>query len=446
MKKLLSLILVISLAICFTACKKDKTSEPNTSEPSSEQSTPQESVENLDYTITTEKDEYSVNEDQTLFISANVVPNGNLIWTTSDDSVLSLNSAVGGVTILAKKAGVVTLTASCGNSSKTCQITVIPSSGEMIILENNQKDYAVEIGSSTSLDFGVYALSSDGTKTAVENANITYSLSNEKIASVENGAIKGVRHGVLQVNAYYEDLVSSASVTVYDKFISNSSEWLTMLSSAKMGEYYMLDSDIDFEGKTYTSYGADVKDDTTKAFRATLNGNGHTVKNITLTGKSGTYVSVFGKLYNAKISNLSIENVTVKGSNVKGGGIASVINGESSMIANVYLELTFEVTPENAGVIAYNYYGGTLNGILANVSTPIDNATSGKLSIIASIIGNVKASAVYVLAEEEITSVGELKGYSSLIDMAWDVNSERKFDSNYWTYAGGKELPTLNKK
>ena len=83
---------------------------------------------------------------------------------------------------------------------------------------------------------------------------------------------------------------------------------------------------------------------------------------------------------------------------------------------------------------------------MVKVTTPTANAKNDNVSIISSITGEVNANAVYVLAEGEILSQGNLKGYTSLIDMAWDINGEKKFDANYWSYVGGKELPTLSKK
>ena len=69
-----------------------------------------------------------------------------------------------------------------------------------------------------------------------------------------------------------------------------------MIMNAKMGEYYMLDDDIDFSGVSYTSRGADASSGSAGAFRATLNGKNHRVKNITLNAQTGAYVSIFGKI------------------------------------------------------------------------------------------------------------------------------------------------------
>ena len=448
MKKILPLIITLIAVIliasfCFVCFQipGDGSGESG-SEPTTEST--QDSSENSIYNISIGKAEYTVKEDETVVITATVSPSGSLQWTANDTSIVGLVADGNNVKVLGKKAGVAILTATCGQDTATCKVTVSPSNGEIVVVESGVAEYDVELnGDSVELDFGVFVLSSDGSKTQIENSKIDYSISNDKLVSLENGVLTGKKHGTLKVTATYSGVNATASVTVYDKFISNASEWQTMINTAKMGEYYMLDEDIDFSGVSYTSRGADTSSGSTGAFRATLNGKNHSVKNISLNSQTGAYVSIFGKIYNGKINNISFENVVVSGSNLSGAGLAVTLDGRSAIIKNVYLDLRFTSVPASAGVLIYNCYAGKVEGVIAKVETPSNNASVDNVKIVRSLTG-ATVKGVYVLAQGNIESVGGFVGYNSKIDMAWDVNEERVLDSS-WTYFGGTQLPILNK-
>ena len=448
MKKRLPLILTLIVVLLLTsfcfACKKKSSEGSGNSESETTTESTSDSSQTSDFNISIGKTEYTVKEDETVLVNATVSPNGALQWSASDTSVVGLVADGNNVKVLGKKAGVVVLTATCGQDTATCKVTVSPSNGEMVVVESNVTEYDVELnGDSVELDFGAFVLSSNGSKTEIENAKIAYSVSNDKLVSLENGVLTGKKHGALKVTATYNGVSATVPVTVYDKFISNANEWQTMINTAKMGEYYMLDDDIDFSGVSYTSRGADSSSGSTGAFRATLNGKNHSVKNITLNSQTGTYVSIFGKIYNAKINNISFENVVVSGSNLSGAGLAVTLDGRSAIIKNVYLDVRFESVPASAGVLIYNCYEGKVEGVIAKVETPSDNAKVDNVKIIKSLT-SATVKGVYVLAQGEIDSVGGFAGYNSKIDMAWDVNEERVLDGS-WTYLGGTQLPILNK-
>ena len=65
------------------------------------------------------------------------------------------------------------------------------------------------------------------------------------------------------------------------------------------------------------------------------------------------------------------------------------------------------------------------------------------MSVVKSVTGTISGKGVYVLASGEIVSVSGLNGYTSKIDMAWDINDEKLLDVNSWNYVGGVDLPTL---
>lgn len=449
MKKRLPLILTLIVAILLTsfcfACKKKESGSESESQPTEEsQSESNSEIQTPDFNISIGKAEYTVREDETILVTATVSPSGSLQWTASDSTVLGLVPEGNNVKVLGKKAGVATLTATCGQDSATCSVTVTPSNGEIIVVESEVLEYDVELnGDSVSLQFGAFVLSSDGSKTKIDNANISYTVSNPKLVLLENGVLTAKRHGSLSVTASYSGVSATVPVTVYDKFISNTSEWQTMINTAKMGEYYMLDDDIDFSGVSYTSRGADTSSGSTGAFRATLNGKNHTVKNITLNSQTSAYVSIFGKVYNAKISNISFEKVVVSGSGLSGAGLAVTLDGRSAVIKNVYLDITFDGVPTSAGALIYHCYGGKAEGVVAKVETPTDNANMDNVKIVKYLVG-ATTKGVYVLAQGEIETVGGFMGYTSKIDMAWDINDERVLDGS-WTYLGGTQLPVLNK-
>ncbi len=406
--RLLTALLMLCLFASLTACGEGET---QTTEP-------------ISYSLTLDQTELTLAEDTEAVLTATVQPESPVKWSTSDESVLS----VSGGKLLAKKPGNATVTAAVGETTAACKVTVTASDGSFLYLEPDKAFYPVEIGGEgVQVAFTLYQVAADGTKTQLPDSNITYTLENEKLAQLEGDTLTGLIGGTTNVVATSGSYVGSAQVRIYDMFVSDTAEWNKMLSSRTLGAYFMLDGDIDFAGKTYTGMNtgapASVK---SQSFRGTLDGNGHTVKNVRL---SGGYSSLFGQLYSATIRNVHFENVELS----SGSGLATSISGQNTLVENISLDL--HIT--GSGYALFNTaYGGTLQNVVVTVNA------GGPVSTIGSVYG-LETSAVYVLAESGIKAIPQVYGYTTKMEMVAAVNSQKLLPVASWNYFGGSQLPEL---
>lgn len=222
------------------------------------------------------------------------------------------------------------------------------------------------------------------------------------------------------------------------------------------GGIYELDADLDFTSFTKTDSVITVP------FTGKLNGNGHTLSNLTnaslfnsitgtvenlnirnFTNKSDSTddVTAFAKLTNgATIRNIKLENITlegrhrvapitgfdnanstfenisVKNANIKGSGVyVSTFIGRKygGTIRNVFVEGSMEITTtENGGIVGALQKGGTIENAISKVSihktentyTPIENSERN-----GGIVGNIYDNPII----KNSISLGNMEGYTT---------------------------------
>ncbi len=413
----LAVLLALTIALSLAACTPGGTEAPTGT------------------SLTLDQTSLTLAEDTQAVLTATAQPEGQITWSSSDEAVLT----VSGGTLLAKKPGNVTVTAALGGTTAACQVTVTAHDGSFMYLEPSQSFYPVEIGGEAAeVSFTLYKVAADGTKTAMPDAQFDYTLSNDRIAKLEGRKLTGLVSGETSIVAASGDYSATAEVRIYDEFISTPEQWCKMLSSRKLGVSYMLTQDLDFAGKSYTGHytgaPASVR---AQAFRGTLDGNGHTVKNIRLTGG---YASIFGQLYSAKIRNISFENVEAAGGNVS--GLATCISGQNTLVENVRLDLRFTQKSASCHALFHTAYGGTVQNLLLTLTTPGSNAKADGVDIIGTV-HSLQTSAVYVMAQGGIEPCSQAEVYASKMDLVAAVNSQKLLPATHWSYAGGAELPVL---
>jgi PGF-pre-PGF domain-containing protein/PGF-CTERM protein len=175
-----------------------------------------------------------------------------------------------------------------------------------------------------------------------------------------------------------------------------------------------------------------------------LDGNGHTITNITIftdgDAAPGSYVGLFDSLANGQLSNLSVENATATestGSNT--GLLVASVTGEST-IKNV--RVTGTASSDNrvlGGVVGYN--GGEIHNTSANVSL------GGEATYIGGLVGDLNQGTVNTsFAVGSIDGTGTLGGlvgrYTSgtVKDSYWDSSTTTQSTSA----GGGTGLTTAN--
>lgn len=132
---------------------------------------------------------------------------------------------------------------------------------------------------------------------------------------------------------------------------------------------YILDADIDLQGLAWTPIGtyapsgdsAEEQEIPAKetAFTGTFDGNGHTIRNLSVQGKDGIAVGLFGCIAETKIGNFTLENASVEGTVM----VADVV-GYS------YCSTVYDVNLINGSVTAYagelsaeGMYGGIVGPV-----------------------------------------------------------------------------------
>ncbi|WP_332870719.1 GLUG motif-containing protein, partial [Helicobacter burdigaliensis] len=149
--------------------------------------------------------------------------------------------------------------------------------------------------------------------------------------------------------------------------------WNNNKGDTRSIDEFRLVGDIDFSGKEYNDgYVVGNKDN---YFTANFNGQGYTLKNITVSKYYDDYVGIFGAVGNNSISNFFVDNVKFYrgGWPVLGGLIGYAYN---SNISNIYLNGVTITSNGNiqyvGGVVGYSY-GSTFENIsLKNIDIKAD--------------------------------------------------------------------------
>lgn len=358
-------VLLLSLVFPFAACKDDVASESSGGGTYSGQETQAE--------ISLDKTNVTLSENESVTLVATTNSAKTVQWKSSNASVASV---VGGV-VRAKNAGTTTITATVEGNSASCVVTVTAAETSAISYIQLASEEIVVCVSDTqqSLQAKLFELS-DGKEISVENAAFTYAAADESVATVdEKGVITPVAAGETLITVSCANVTATVSVDVYDETISTPQAWLGMFGTH--GKKYLLTQDLDFSGVTYTGFCAQtapryaVND---PYFDNTVNGNGHTVKNVDISYEKGKTSSLFGVIYNAVIKNIAFENVTFHASeNTLGycSGIAFRAFGTTTEVCNVSLDLHFDHASNgasSAGLVVYPY-AGTYKNVFIQMTT-----------------------------------------------------------------------------
>ena len=122
-------------------------------------------------------------------------------WASSDETIATVEAGV----VTALKEGTCTITASYGDESASCVVTVINSEANKLTISATEASIDLNAG-------GTYTLTAS--KPNVEASSITWSSSDETIATVEGGVVTGHKRGTATINAVYGEETVSCLVTV----------------------------------------------------------------------------------------------------------------------------------------------------------------------------------------------------------------------------------------
>lgn len=243
----------------------------------------------------------------------------------------------------------------------------------------------------------------------------------------------------------YDDKIYSLEVTTTDA--GSTEDKAIKITTADefnaIGEdveaYYVLEKDIDFTGKTLST---GIEATTSKRFKGTFDGNGKTIKNVSLS--SATYIGLFAYTDGATIKNLNLENITGDFSSGRATASIGALIGkaENTTIENVTINgVEFSIQGNTSaeinvgGVVGYadktsfsnvkatvvditlsrsrlKINAGLFAGVLTGKTTKNvdDVVTNVDLADKCSASGNITATLYYSSSSEGYTHIGGFSG------------------------------------
>ena len=236
---------------------------------------------------------------------------------------------------------------------------------------------------------------SDVQKQEISSDSISLSFSAGKLAGEEYyGYYVIANKNKTNLSTVYSFKTSVNEISTKEQFFSLARTGKLDGASANSTTIYKLVNDLDFSG-----FNWDVTS-STNTFSGLFNGNGHTIKNISIETSGDKNVNIFFKLKNGTITNTNFEEIRIINKNTDSGkqvgiigemqgGYVSRINmknisskgreGVSALIGQLsgnynYISYCYLTNDENQVIAAANKYAG---GIIGNAQINNDLYASG---------------------------------------------------------------------
>lgn len=250
-------------------------------------------------------------EDEIFTLVATVTPARSVRWSSRDDKIAAVSSSG---RVIAKNAGKTVITAEAENAKATCEVTVTAAEKGDYYITADKAAYLTSVNaeSNKKIEAKLFFSGEDGDDEA-DGEKLTFSSLDESIATVsEEGEIIPVSVGTTEIIISAKGVSAYVTADVYTAAITTPQEWLAMFKEdAKHSDRYYLENDIDFEGVTY-DFGRDFP-----VFGAEVNGNYHTVKNVTSWRDKrysdptrDAFQGLFGAdVFGARVKNIAFKNI-----------------------------------------------------------------------------------------------------------------------------------------
>lgn len=192
------------------------------------------------------------------------------------------------------------------------------------------------------------------------------------------------------------------------KEVSTVDEWLEIKNS--LSENYMLTADLDFQNRINPNLGN---------FSGVLDGNGHTISNITSTTGNGVIIATLS----GTVRNLFVEHISKTNTNSYNALIANTVSSASAVIENVHVsDIELAISHNVGGLVGQISYGSRITNCsvtnirLLNVQTSSTNLRIGGL---VGHMDNVIIENSYVQGlnfETDFSSISGLGGIAGQIN------------------------------
>ena len=200
------------------------------------------------------------------------------------------------------------------------------------------------------------------------------------------------------------------------KEVSTVDEWLEIKNS--LSENYMLTADLDFQNKINPNLGN---------FSGILDGNNHTISNITSTSGNGVIISQLA----GTVRNLYVEHISKTNSNNYNGLVGRASTSGSVNIENVHVsDIELAISSNVGGIIAYAHYGARISDCSVTDIRLLNVQTSNTDLRIGGLVGHMG----YVIIENSYvqdlnfeTEFSSIVGIGGLAGQATDSTIQNAY-------------------
>ncbi|HJA94989.1 MAG TPA: Ig-like domain-containing protein [Firmicutes bacterium] len=343
--------------------------------------------------VTLDQNTLSLEVGKTETLTATVTPDNatdkTVTWTTDDAEVATVENG----TVTAVAVGEAVITATAGDKTATCSVTVTPAVVAADGITLNVSALSLEVGKTGTLTATV-------TPDNATDKTVTWTTDNAEVATVENGTVTAVAVGETVITAKAGDKTATCSIVVANKVLSTAEDLTAFATAVNGGNKYegktvALGADIDLTDTAWTPIGAYYYGEgTDRAFSGTFNGNGYAVKGIEWNNVGETAENeggLFGYLANATVKNVTVE------ANIETSGWAGILAGraEVSRIIGVTTKgsiLGDGASASVAGLCEY-MYGSTATDCV-NEATVTSKNVSANSPYAAGISNEVNGSTI----------------------------------------------------
>ena len=155
--------------------------------------------------VTLNKSNLEMEVGGTVSLSATVKPDNatdkSVTWSTSDSEVATVNNGV----VKALKLGTAVITATAGEKSATCSVTVVPTPVTSITL--NRTSASLKLG-------GTLTLTATVKPDNATDKSVTWSTSDSEVATVNNGVVTALKIGTAIITAKAGEKSATCTITV----------------------------------------------------------------------------------------------------------------------------------------------------------------------------------------------------------------------------------------
>ena len=369
MKKFIrsSITLIAALIICFSvvACKKPNQSS---TEPSPDSSSTETQV-----TVILNENEHNAVEDEIFTLYATVTPVRSVRWSTSDDKIAVVSSSG---RVIAKKQGTAYIIAEAEGVKASCKVNVSAAAESEYYVLTDKTSYLTAVGTQNkkTINAKIYLSDADGER-EITTEKVKFESLDEKVAVVsEKGEITPVSVGTTEIIVSGAGASAYVTADVYTAAVTTPYEWLDMFKEDENhNDRFYLENDIDFTGITY-DFGRDFP-----IFSAEVNGNYHTVKNITewrdkrySDSSRDAFQGVFGSdVFGMRLKNITLKNIHFTKSNCAVIGDSMRMHPGNyewgdplyeTKLSNVNIEAIYDAG--GTGLVV-TLYGGSMENVFA---------------------------------------------------------------------------------